>query len=107
MNAAASISSSHSHSHSSASTHARFKPSAFPSPAALRLEQTPMHELKKVFQRGVTPDMDALVGWEFRGINHLPLNAIPVAQIAGIKKFVKGFYRSEDGKVLGYNSPVK
>jgi hypothetical protein len=107
MNAAASISSSHSHSHSSASTHARFKPSAFPSTAALRLEQTPMHELKKVFLRGVTPDMDALVGWEFRGINHLPLNVIPVAQIAGIKKFVKGFYKSEDGKVLGYNSPVK
>jgi hypothetical protein len=84
-----------------------YQPSALPSVAALRLEQTPMHELEKVFQRGVTPDLDALVGWEFRGINHLPLNALPLAQIAGIKKFVKGFFRDESGKVMGYNSAVK
>ncbi len=66
-----------------------------------------MHELEKVFQRGSMPDLDALVGWEFRGINHLPLNILPLAQIAGIKKFVKGFFRNEDGTVMGYNSPVK
>jgi len=84
-----------------------YQPSALPSVAALRLEQTPMHELENVFQRGVTPDLDALVGWEFRGINHLPLNAPPLAHIAGIKKFVKGFFRDESGKVMGYNSPVK
>jgi hypothetical protein len=81
--------------------------SALPSVAALRLEQTPMHELDKVFQRGTTPSLDALVGWEFRGINHLPLNALPLAQIAGIKKFVKGFFRDESGRVMGYNSPTK
>ncbi|HUS29049.1 MAG TPA: hypothetical protein VMZ53_11075 [Kofleriaceae bacterium] len=84
-----------------------YKASAFPSEAALRLEQTPMSGLEKVFVRGATPDLDSLVGWEFRGINHLPLNAIPLAQLAGIKKFVKGFHRREDGKVMGYNSPVK
>ena len=65
-----------------------------------------MRELEQVFQRGATPDLDALVGWEFRGINHLPLNALPVAQLVGIKKFVKGFFRDEDGRVMGYNCPV-
>ncbi len=85
----------------------RFSASAFPSPAALALEQTPMHELEKIFVRGATPDLDALVGWEFRGINHLPLNALPVANLVGIKKFVKGFFRAEDGRVMGYNSPAK
>jgi len=84
-----------------------YSPSAFPSSRALELEQTPMHELEKVFQRGAMPDLDALVGWEFRGINHLPLNALPVANLLGIKKFVKGFFRREDGKVIGYNSPTK
>src|SRR5262249_49815035 len=64
-----------------------------------------------VFVRGATPDLDALVGWEFRGINHLPLNALPLATIVGIKKFMKGFYRAEPtgdeaGRVMGYNIPV-
>lgn len=85
----------------------RYQPSTFPSPAALALEQTPMHELEKIFVRGATPDLDALVGWEFRGINHLPLNVLPVANLLGIKKFVKGFFRAEDGRVMGYNSPTK
>jgi hypothetical protein len=57
--------------------------------------------------RGATPDLEALVGWEFRGINHLPLNVIPLANLVGIKKFVKGFFRTEDGRVMGYNSPTK
>jgi len=88
-------------------SHAAPAPTPFPTRAALALEQTPMRELEKVFVRGATPDLDALVGWEFRGINHLPLNDyLPIAQIAGIKKFVKGFYRAEDGRVMGYNIPV-
>ncbi len=79
--------------------------SPFPSPRVLRLEQTPMHELEKEFLRGGTPDLEDLVGWEFRGINHMPLNVIPLAQAAGIKKFVKGFFREGD-RVMGYNRPV-
>ena len=47
--------------------------SPFPSRRALQLEQTPMRELGQEFMRGGTPDLDDLVGWEFRGINHLPL----------------------------------
>lgn len=85
----------------------RLSPSPLPSTAQLRLEQTPMHELEKIFVRGVQPNLDDLVGWEFRGINHLPLNRLPVANLVGIKKFVKGFFRTEDGRVMGYNSPVK
>ena len=79
--------------------------SPFPSPHVLRLEQTPMHELEKEFLRGGTPDLADLVGWEFRGINHMPLNVIPFAQAVGIKKFVKGFFREGD-RVMGYNRPV-
>ncbi len=79
----------------------------FPSRRALQLEQTPMRELEHVFVRGATPELDALIGWEFRGINHLPLNDyVPIAQLAGIKKFVKGFFKGEDGRVMGYNIPV-
>jgi len=73
----------------------------FPTRAALALEQATHAELELAFVRGETPDLEQLVGWEFRGINH-PL----WAQLAGIKKFVKGFYRGEDGRVMGYNCPV-
>jgi hypothetical protein len=81
-------------------------PAPFPTRAALVLEQTPMHGLERIFVNGAMPDLDALAGWEFRGINHMPLNVLPVAQLLGIKKFVKGFYRDESGRVMGYNSPV-
>lgn len=81
-------------------------PSPFPSAAALRLERASWHELERTFQRGTMPDLHGLVGWEFRGINRLPLQFLPVAQLAGIKKFVKGFFRAEDGTVMGYNCPV-
>jgi hypothetical protein len=85
-----------------ARTKPSFETSPFPSEAALRLEQTPMWELEKIFVRGATPDLDSLVGWEFRGINHPAW-----AKLAGIKKFVKGFFRTDDGRVKGYNSPVE
>jgi hypothetical protein len=73
----------------------------FPTAAALALEQATRDELELVMLRGAMPDPDALVGWEFRGINHPAW-----ARLAGIKKFVKGFFRAEDGRVMGYNSPV-
>ena len=72
-----------------------------PTAAQLALEQATRAELELVMVRGATPDLDALVGWEFRGINHPAW-----ARLAGIKKFVKGFFRGEDGRVMGYNSPV-
>nr|HEX4317926.1 hypothetical protein [Kofleriaceae bacterium] len=73
----------------------------FPTRAALALEGTTHRELERVFLRGSTPDLDQLVGWEFRGVNH-PDWAWPL----GIKKFVKGFYRDGD-QVFGYNRAVR
>jgi len=98
----------------------KYHPQPFPSPRQLELEQMSMAMLERVFVNGAQPSLDDLVGWEFRGINHLPLNVLPVANLVGIKKFVKGFVRStkmeaagpapaagDAGDVIGYNSPVK
>ena len=82
------------------------RPSAFPTAAALALSRAPQRELEQTFQRGTTPDIEALVGWEFRGINCTPRGAPPFARLAGIQKFVKGMFRADDGRVMGYNSPV-
>jgi hypothetical protein len=76
--------------------------SPFPTTAALRLESATRAELERTFVRGATPDLDQLVGWEFRGINQPAW-----ARVAGIKKFIKGFFRTEDGRVMGYNCPVE
>jgi hypothetical protein len=85
----------------------RHEPSPFPTRAALALEQTPMRGLDLVFERGTMPNLDDLVGWEFRGINRMPLNSIPFGNWVGIKKFMKGFVRdSETGRLMGYNVPV-
>ncbi len=74
----------------------------FPTQTALRLEASTHAELELAFVRGEMPDLEQLVGWEFRGINHPAW-----ARLAGIKKFVKGFFRnSDDGRVMGYNCPV-
>lgn len=73
----------------------------FPTAAALALEAATHAELELAFVRGETPNLDDLVGWEFRGINHPAW-----ARIAGIKKFVKGFFRDGD-TVFGYNCPVE
>jgi hypothetical protein len=73
----------------------------FPSPRALAMEATTRAELETIFVRGATPDLDQLIGWEFRGINHPAW-----AGVVGIKKFIKGFFVAEDGRVMGYNCPV-
>lgn len=77
------------------------RPLPFPSEAALRLEASSHAALDRMFVNGELPDLEQLVGWEFRGINHPGW-----AKLAGIKKFVKGFFRGEDGRVMGYNCPV-
>lgn len=77
-----------------------------PSPAALALARAPRRELELAVVRGETPEIDALVGWEFRGINATPRGAPPIARLAGIQKFVKGMFRADDGRVIGYNCPV-
>jgi len=58
-------------------------------------------KLDEIFKKGKTPDIDKLLGYEFRGYN------TPVmTQLLGIRKFKKGFYM-KDGKPFGYNIPVE
>jgi hypothetical protein len=82
-----------------------------PSAAALALARAPRPELERAMLRGTAPELAALVGWEFRGINATPDGAPPLARLAGIQKFVKGMFRAGDGRdgpdqVMGYNCPV-
>ncbi|HEY0194309.1 MAG TPA: hypothetical protein VGC42_24505 [Kofleriaceae bacterium] len=79
--------------------------SAFPTAAALAIEAVAYRDLEILFQRGLTPELDGLLGWEYRGINRAPVDAIP--RVAGIKKFVKGMFRAGDGRAMGYNCPVE
>ena len=72
------------------------------SPAQLELAARPRRDLETVFVRGATPSVDALVGWEFRGVN----TPTDLGKLLGIQKFVKGFVRHDDGVITGYNSPV-
>jgi hypothetical protein len=77
-----------------------------PSATALALASAPRSELELAIVRGATPEIDALIGWEFRGINATPPGAPPIARLAGIQKFVKGMFVADDGRALGYNCPV-
>jgi len=83
-----------------------YNPTALPSARMLELERAPQRELDKIFLRGATPDVETLIGWEFRGVNSTVFY-VPIAGPLGIKKFVKGFHRAEDGRVMGYNYPCK
>jgi len=76
-------------------------PRKTPSLAYRGLESMGMADLEQVLLRGTTPELEALVGWQFRGCN-----TPNWARLAGIKKFIKGFY-AEGEKVYGYNCPVK
>jgi hypothetical protein len=58
-------------------------------------------DLEKVFLRGSMPKLEKLAGWEFRGMNHPRW-----ARLAGIKKFMKGFYWETKDNLHGYNCPV-
>jgi hypothetical protein len=79
---------------------------ALPSAAALALARSSRRELERALQRGSTPDIETLIGWEFRGINTTPPGSPPIARLAGIQKFVKGMFRADDGRAMGYNCPV-
>jgi len=58
-------------------------------------------QLEEIFQKGLTPDPEKLVGWEFNGYN-IPF----IAKLIGVKKFKKGFYQQGD-EYWGYNIPVE
>jgi hypothetical protein len=61
----------------------------------------PPRELDLLMLRGETPSLEALCGWEFRG-----MNTPDWANLLGIKKFIKGFYRDAAGRIFGYNEPA-
>lgn len=84
----------------------RHATSAFPSREAMELAHASLAELERAFQRGTTPDAEDLIGWEFRGINATPRGLPPFPKLLGIQKFVKGMYRDEAGRAMGYNTPV-
>ncbi|HAA58371.1 MAG TPA: hypothetical protein DCE42_26650 [Myxococcales bacterium] len=70
-----------------------------------RLVEMPLVELDNVFARGQMPDIEDLVGWEFRGCN-----TRKVTRLMGIRKFRKGFFRTEDTdphELFGYNVQVR
>jgi hypothetical protein len=67
----------------------------------LRVGSLPHRELEAIMRRGEAPSVDALAGWEWRG-----MNTMPWAPLAGIKKFIKGFYKTAAGWVYGYNEPT-
>jgi hypothetical protein len=58
--------------------------------------------LERVLVRGETPAVDALTGWEYGGWNHPPHMAV-----VGIRKFIKGFFRTDADRHFGYNTPAR
>jgi hypothetical protein len=70
------------------------------SPRALALGASSSEQLERAMRRGRAPDLDALVGWQWRGMNVMPWTVI-----AGIRRFVKGFER-RGAETYGYNCPV-
>ena len=58
--------------------------------------------LETVMLQGERPGLDALPGWEYRGMNI----GIP-ARLLSIQKFIKGFRRLPGGEVAGYNVRVR
>lgn len=63
-------------------------------------------ELEMVMRKGAAPDLADLVGWEFKGFNIFEL-----AELAGIRKFKKGFYQEDPGSdvsrgISGYNVQI-
>ena len=58
--------------------------------------------LKTLMIQGESPELDALPGWEYRGMN-LGISA----RVLSIQKFIKGFHRLPNGEVCGYNVRVR
>jgi hypothetical protein len=63
-------------------------------------------DLEQVMRCGTTPELSRLSGWEFRGFN-----TPEILQLAGIRKFKKGFYRDDATRphqegLQGYNVNV-
>jgi hypothetical protein len=73
-----------------------------PSSDYRRLAGQPRSELQRLFVRGETPSLEALTATEYGGWNHPRRMAV-----VGIRKFIKGFFRTESGDHYGYNTPAR
>jgi hypothetical protein len=62
----------------------------------------PTGELRRVLEAGETPDVEALVGWEYRGTNR----PATTARLLGIRRFIKGFTQDGADGTSGYNISV-
>jgi hypothetical protein len=71
------------------------------SQAFRRLAGSSRKELEAVHRQGETPDVAALLGYEFRGFNHPWLMGL-----MGIRKFIKGFFPAR-GAAYGFNTPAQ
>jgi hypothetical protein len=71
------------------------------SPAFRSLAARSRRELEAIHEGGETPDVAALLGYEFRGFNHQRLMGL-----LGIRKFIKGFFPAR-GAAYGFNTPAK
>ncbi len=58
-------------------------------------------ELERIFRAGETPSVEGILGFEYRGYNHPRMMSL-----LGIRKFIKGFFKSELGETFGCNTPV-
>lgn len=72
----------------------------------LSLAHASVPDLEYVLRSGVTPPLEGLVGYEFKGYN-LPF----ITRILGFRKFKKGFFlapgqSAEKGEISGYNVEV-
>lgn len=72
------------------------------SPVYLDLARSSLRALSDMLIRGQRPDVSALVGSEYRGVN------MPAAtsRLLGLRRFIKGFTVDESGRVVGYNKLV-
>jgi len=67
----------------------------------LELANGSKHDLAAVHSAGTPPEVDALIGYEYRGFNQPAATAL-----LGIRKFIKAFYLDEAGQPFGCNTPV-
>ena len=66
------------------------------------LIRLPLRRLAAVHAAGTRPDVAALAGQEYRGINRPA-----TSRLLGIRRFVKGFALDSDGSAHGYNKQVR
>ena len=66
-----------------------------------QLAERSRRELEELHRGGATPEIAAMVGYEYCGFNHPA-----VMGLLGIRKFVKGFFPAR-GQAFGFNTPVR